>query len=117
MFLIHNTTLIGSSLFDCASNNFCFEATILEKCSKNFTNCIFCSSYLFFQSYEKINLETDPINKDQSTALRKIFDFIKQIEELGEPYRANNCNLSDNEILKEVFPGCHAAFLLAQMCN
>ena len=41
---------------------------------------------------------------------QKIFDLIKQIEEIIEPYRANASELSDIEILRRVLHGYHAAY-------
>ena len=39
-----------------------------------------------------------------------MFDFIKQIEEIIEPYRANIAQLFDTEFLKKVVHGYHAAY-------
>ena len=40
----------------------------------------------------------------------KTFHLLKQIEELIEPYWANNSEISDDDILKNVVHGYQAAF-------
>ena len=57
--------------------------------------------------YEK-NSEIDQVNA-QSTEFQKTFDLSKLIEELIEPCRAENSELSDIEILKKVLHGYHDA--------
>ena len=41
--------------------------------------------------------EIKPINNDRSTEFQKVFDLTKQSEELIEPNRANNSEVSDIE--------------------
>ena len=46
-------------------------------------------------------LRIESVN-DQSTDIQKVFDLIKQKEEVVEPYRAKNAELSDTQNLKNI---------------
>ena len=61
------------------------------------------------QRSENIVSENQHINKDQSTEFQKKFDSIEPIEERRRPYQANNSELSDDEVLKKILQGYHAA--------
>ena len=54
-----------------------------------------------------MNPEIEPNNNKQ---FQKMFDLTKQIEELIEPYRANQSEVFDFEILKNVLNGYQAAY-------
>ena len=57
--------------------------------------------------YENVS-ETEWGNA-QSTEIQKMFDLIKQIEELLGAYGAKKFEMSDIEILEKVWRGYHAA--------
>ena len=88
-------------------------AIILEKQYRHIPNTNFQSfSYAAFIAYAKNyenNSEAETVN-DQSIEFQKMFDLIKQKEEISEPYRAKNSELSDIQILKKVRLGYHAAY-------
>ena len=62
------------------------------------------------QRSENIISENQHINKDQSTEFQRKFNSIERIEERREPYQANNSELSDDEVVKKVLQGYHAAY-------
>ena len=53
--------------------------------------------------------EAENVN-DETKEIQKFLDLFKQIEELIEPYRPNNFEVFDIEILKKILDGYHAAF-------
>ena len=65
--------------------------------------------------YENINPKTEPLNKVQPSEYQKMFDFSKQIEELYEPYGANNSELSVTEFRRKSSSGIlRCIFLLCK---
>ena len=71
----------------------------------------------FAKVQENIKPEIEPINNDQLTDFQKMLDLIKQIEELIEPYRAHNSELSDIEILKKFFTDIMLLNSPVQICR
>ena len=95
--------------FIAQSATFLSERLYRPNTKTNSLSISFAQLTSFAKVYKKISEIQN--NNAQSLEFRKTFDLIKQIEEISDPYWANNSELSDMGVLKNVLHGYHAATL------